>query len=357
MRVLVTGHTGYIGSVLAPILRTKGHDVVGLDAGFFEDCTLNEDRERIRALRKDVREVTVQDLRGFDAVVHLAALSNDPLGDLRPELTLDINYRASVRLARLAKEARVPRFVFASSCSMYGAAGEDEILTEESPLRPVTPYAESKVRTESEVSQMADADFSPVFMRNATAYGVSPRLRADIVLNNLACWACATGKVRIQSDGRAWRPIVHIRDIANACAAILAAPRQAIHNQAFNIGADSENYQVRDLAEIVRQVVPRCDVEFAGQANHDPRNYRVNFGKLARTLPDFKPEWNAVRGAHELYAALEPAGVTQEAFQGRRFTRLEQLKFLMGIGRLNNDLQWNGARKTPRSFGVQAMPA
>jgi len=341
MRVLVTGHNGYIGSVMVPVLQAAGHEVLGLDTFFYEDCTFGEDFHRVPALRKDVRDVTLADLQGFDAIVHLAALSNDPLGDLKPEWTYDINHAASVRLAKLAKEAGVQRFLYASSCSMYGAAGE-ELVTEETPLSPLTAYAVSKVRTEEDLSKLADESFSPVFMRNATAYGVSPRLRADLVLNNLVCWAHTTGKVRILSDGTPWRPIVHVEDIANAFAAALVAPREAIHNQAFNVGVNGENYQIRDLAEIVQETVPGCSVEYAGQGEPDQRSYRVDFSKLARTL-DFKPRWNARLGAQELYLALRRIGLSMEDFQDQKYIRLKRLKYLLDAGYLDGTLRWTKA--------------
>jgi nucleoside-diphosphate-sugar epimerase len=279
------------------------------------------------------------DLQGFEAIIHLAALSNDPLGDLKSEWTYDINHAASVRLANLAKEAGVQRFLYASSCSLYGAAG-DQILTEEAPLRPLTPYAESKVRTEEDVSKLADASFSPVFMRNATAYGVSSHFRADVVLNNLVCWAFTTGKVRIMSDGMPWRPIVHIEDIANAFLVALTAPREAVHNQAFNVGLNTENYQVRELADIVCEILPDCEVEYAKQGGPDPRNYRVNFSKLAGTLTDFKPKWNARCGVKELYSKFQQVGLTWEDFQGRKYIRLTQLRYLLMNGHLDDNLRW-----------------
>lgn len=340
MRVLVTGHNGYIGSVMVPELLGAGHDVTGLDTFFFSDCTLADGSAMIQATRKDIRDVQAADLQGLDAIVHLAALCNDPLGDLHPEWTVDINDQASIKLAVHARDAGVRRFLYASSCSMYGAAGSDEFLTEEAPLRPLTPYATSKVRAEEGLAKLADSSFSPVFMRNATAYGVSPRLRADVVLNNLVCWAHTTGRIRIMSDGSPWRPIVHVQDIARAFATVLVAPRETIHNQAFNVGATAENYQVRELAEIVRDTVPGCSVEYATGAGPDPRSYRVDFGKLTRAFPALKPRWNAAFGAKDLYAALQDAHVTLADFQGRRFIRLAQIKHLLETNRLDDSLRW-----------------
>ena len=344
MRVLITGHNGYIGSVMVPVVQSAGHEVVGLDTFFFEDCGIQGNGYEPLSIRKDVRDVTPADLQGFEAIVHLAALCNDPLGDLNPVWTYDINQGASSHLARLAKEAGVRRFLYASSCSMYGAAGE-EMVTEEAALHPLTPYAISKVRAEEEISRLASDDFSPVFMRNATAYGMSSRLRADVVLNNLICWAYTTGKVRILSDGTPWRPIVHVEDIARCCAALLLAPRGSIHNQAFNIGANEENYQVRELAEIVQETVPGCEVEYAAQGGPDPRSYRVDFSKLAYALPDFKLIWNARRGAQELFTAVQQVGLTLEEFQNRKFTRLAQFKHLLGAGQLDDTLRWRKANK------------
>lgn len=342
MRVLVTGHNGYIGSVMVPILRASGHDIVGLDTFFFEDCLLGDIPDTVPAIRKDIRDMEVSDLEGFDAVVHLAALCNDPLGDLNQDWTYDINHHASVHLARLSREAGVRRFLYASSCSMYGAAG-DEVLSETAPLRPLTAYAVSKVRTEEDVSKLADGNFSPIFMRNATAYGLSPHLRADVVLNNLVCWAHTTGRIRIMSDGTPWRPIVHVQDISRAFAVALAAPRTAIHNEAFNVGSNEENYQVSELAEIVRGTVAGCTVEYAEGGGPDPRSYRVDFGKLGRVLPEFRPQWNASFGAKELYSALQDVNLTLEDFQGRRYVRLTQFKHLLDSGRLDGSLRWREA--------------
>ena len=339
MRVLVTGHNGYIGSVMVPVLQAARHTVTGLDTYFFADCTFGEDAHACPAIGKDVRDVTASDLEGFDAVIHLAALCNDPLGDLNPDWTFDINYHASVRLAKLARDAGVTRFLFSSSCSMYGASGDD-ILTEDARLTPLTPYAVSKVRTEEAVSGLATSTFSPVFLRNATAYGVSPRLRNDIVLNNITGWAYTTGKVRLLSDGMAWRPLVHVQDIALAFATTLVARRELIHNQAFNIGANSDNYRIRDLAEIVRETVPGSAVEYAGDATTDPRNYRVDFSKYARTFPDAIPKWNARLGTQELYAAFIRQSLTPEIFHSRRYIRVKQFKYLLEEGRLDEGLRW-----------------
>ena len=342
MKVLVTGHHGYIGSVVAPMLQDAGHDVAGLDTFFYEDCDLLDDAAHFPTLRTDIRDVTTDLLEGYEGIVHLAALSNDPLGELDEELTREINLRGTVELARQAKEAGVRRFVFASSCSMYGASGTDELMTEEAPLRPLTAYAVSKVRAEEELSELADGDFAPVFMRNATAYGASPRVRLDVVLNNLAAWAFTTGKVLIMSDGTPWRPLVHVRDIGSAAAAALVAPASLVGNQAFNVGANDENYRVRDLAEIVRDTFVGCEIAYAEGAGPDPRSYRVDFGKLAQTLPDAKPKWTARDGARELLDAFRSAQLTSAGFD--LYTRLSRLKSLVAEGSLDGKLRWSYAR-------------
>jgi nucleoside-diphosphate-sugar epimerase len=299
VRVLVTGHHGYIGSVLAPLVHAAGHDVIGLDTFYYRGCDFGSADEWRPSHQGDVRDVRPSELEGVDAVVHLAALSNDPVGDLNPDWTYEINGAGSIALAEAAREAGVGRFVFASSCSMYGASVDGGVVSEDSPLRPLTPYAESKVAADAAILALADDRFAPVSMRNATAYGVSPRLRLDIVLNNLVAWAHTTGAVRLQSDGRAWRPLVHIRDIAKATLTLLEAPPDLIRGEAFNIGSADQNYTIRALAEIVRQRLPHCDVEFAEGAAADARSYRVDFSKFESRFPECGFEWTAERGADE----------------------------------------------------------
>ncbi len=338
MKVLVTGHKGYIGSILVPILLNDGHDVTGIDSDIFEDCTYVGELVDIPHLRKDVRDIELSDVEGFEAVIHLAGLSNDPLGDYRPELTDEINYKASVRLAELAKKAGVNRFLFASSCSNYGASGSD-FLTENADFNPVTPYGESKVLVEKKLNELADDSFSPTYIRASTAYGVSPRIRFDLVLNNLTAWAFTTGLVYLKSDGSPWRPIVHVSDIARAYLAALKAPREVVHNQAFNIGTTTENYQISELAEIVREIVPGSRVEYAPDAGPDKRCYRVDCNRIARTLHDFKPQWTAQRGVEELYDCYKRAGLTLDEFEGERFKRIAHIKKLVADQKLDQSLR------------------
>jgi nucleoside-diphosphate-sugar epimerase len=337
MKVLVTGHRGYIGVEAVPVLRAKGHEVVGLDTGFYDECDFVSPPDDVPSLNVDLRDVTAEHLRGFDAVAHLGALSNDPLGDVNPGLTYDINLHASVRLARAAKQAGVKRFLFSSSCSLYGSGG-DAPLDENAAFQPVTPYGESKVRVEQEVATLADASFSPVYLRNATAYGVSRRLRADIVVNNLVGHALTTGKVLLQSDGTPWRPLVHIRDIIHAFEVMLGAPLDLIHNQSFNVGRNGENYRIREVANMVAEVVPNCAVAFAPGASPDLRNYRVDFSKIER-VPGWSPSWTLRNGIEELYAAYTSASMTAEQFLGPRYYRLKTVKGLQERGVLDAELR------------------
>jgi len=339
MQVLVTGHSGYIGTVLVPMLLAEGHDVFGLDTDLYERCTFGEEVPSIPQIRIDIRDVELADLEGFEAVIHLAALSNDPLGNLNPDLTYEINHAAAVRLARLAKEVGVSRYIFSSSCSTYGAAGDD-MLTEEAEFNPVTPYGRTKVLVEQDVAPLAEANFSPTFLRNATAYGVSPRHRFDLVLNNLVAWALTTGLIYLKSDGTPWRPIVHIEDISRAFIAVLNAPRELVHNQAFNVGINAENYRVSELAEIVNETVPGCRIEYAEDAGPDKRSYRADFTKIQQTLPEFKPQWNARRGAQELYEAYRKIGLDLAEFEGPKYKRIDHIKQLLGSGQLDSTLRW-----------------
>ncbi len=346
MKVLVTGHKGYIGTIMVPMLLEAGFNVTGMDSDLYRNSTFGENVASVPKITdvpeigQDIRDVTIGDLAGFDAIIHLAGLSNDPLGNLNANLTFKINHQASVKLAQLAKEAGVSRFVFSSSCSNYGAGGDD-MINEDGAFNPVTPYGLSKVRVEQDVSQLADSDFSPTFLRNATAFGVSPRLRFDLVLNNLVAWACTTGRIYIKSDGTPWRPIVHIEDISRAFIAVLNAPREKIHNEAFNVGRNEDNYRIRDIASIVKDVVPNCEIEYAKDAGPDKRNYRVDSSKIKRVLPSFQPQWTARRGAEELYHAFKHAGLTPDDFEGPKYKRIDHIKRLISLDKLDNSLRWN----------------
>ena len=344
MKVLVTGCLGYIGTVLVPLLHKEGHEVFGLDSDIYRRCTFSGAIPEFPVTRKDVRDVTQDELAGFDAIIHLAGLSNDPLGDYRPELTEEINEKASITLAVKAKAAGVKRFLFASSCSNYGAAGAD-FLTEEAKFNPVTPYGVSKVQVEVALSRLADENFSPTYLRASTAYGVSPRIRFDLVTNNLTAWAFTTGLVYIKSDGTPWRPIVHVEDISRAYIAVLHAPRELVHNEGFNVGTTTENYQVREIAQLVKEVVPGCKVEYAPDAGPDKRCYRVDCNKITRTLHDFKPQWTARRGVEQLYEEYKRVGLTLEEFEGPKFMRIAHVKSLINEGVLDENLRWRDGKK------------
>lgn len=346
MKVLVTGHKGYIGTVMVPMLQQAGHDVTGLagfDTDLYEKCTFGDDFETIKSIRKDIRRAERKDMEGFDAVIHLAGLSNDPLGDLNPDLTYDINHLASVHLATIAKEAGVKRFLFSSSCSNYGAAGED-LIDETGQFNPVTPYGKSKVKAEQDISKLSDDKFCTVFFRSATAYGVSPRLRFDLVLNNLVAWAFTTGKVLIKSDGTPWRPIVHIEDISRAFIAALDAPEADVNNEAFNVGVVGENYRVSELADIVAETVPGCEIEYAKDAGPDKRCYKVDCSKLPRVIPAYKPQWNARKGAQQLYETFKAIGLKVDDFEGPRYKRIDHIKMLLESGKLDSSLFWSDDR-------------
>jgi nucleoside-diphosphate-sugar epimerase len=340
MKVLVTGTEGYLGSLFAPLLMERGHEVTAVDTGYYKVGWLyNGTSLTAKTLNKDIRHITIEDVQGMDAIVHMAELSNDPTGQLAPHITYEINHKGSVRLAELAKQAGVRRFVYMSSCSVYGVASEGDV-TEETPVNPQTAYAECKAMVERDVTRMADDDFSPTFMRNATAFGASPRMRFDIVLNNLSGLAWTTKEIKMTSDGTPWRPLVHALDIAKALICTLEAPRDIVHNQIFNVGDTANNYQVREIAEIVAGVFKGCALSF-GNNGADNRSYRVSFEKINTQLPGFKCDWNAQRGAQQLYDVFSQIDMTQEDFESRGFTRLKQLEYLIRTQQIDKDFFWS----------------
>lgn len=340
MRVLVTGNRGYIGAVLTELLLTKGYGVVGYDTDYYEDWEPIKSSKDIKQIKKDIRQVSENDLENIDAIVHLAALSNDPLGDLDPKLTDEINFRATVKLANLSKEVGIKRFIFASSCSMYGIAGT-KTITEDAPLEPLTPYAVSKTNSEQALSKIADNNFSPVFLRPGTAYGPSPRLRCDLVVNNLTGWAYTTGKIKIMSDGTPWRPVIHIDDLCQAFIACLEAPIEIVQNEAFNLGQNEENYQIRDIANVIKEIIPGSEIEYTHQHGPDSRSYKVSFDKINSKLKDFfHPKWKLKQGVIQLYDTFKSHGLTYEEFTGNKYIRINRLKELIEKKKLNQDLFW-----------------
>lgn len=343
MRICVTGSNGYLGSMLVPTLMCRGHEVVGLDTEFYSDRALYRDGANTAStIVRDLRLVEQDDFEGLDAVVHMAELSNDPIGELAPNITYDINHKGSIRLAELAKRAGVKRFVYMSSCSVYGVASEG-MVDEESPVNPQTAYAECKTLVERDVKRMADSSFCPTFMRNATAFGASPSMRFDIVLNNLAGLAWTTKKIAMISDGTPWRPLVHGLDIAHAIIEVLEAPIDAVANEVFNVGATEHNYRVRDIAEIVGEVFPGCEVSF-GPPSPDNRSYKVSFEKIHRHLPGFRCKWDARRGAQQLLDLFSRVDMTDEVFQYRTFTRLKQLQYLIRTHQIDDNFFWTDAQ-------------
>ena len=349
MRVLVTGNNGYIGTVMVPMLIKQGFEVTGLDSDLYEGCVFGDSSvsgaiSKIKYAKKDIRDVQLYDLKGIDAVVHLCALSNDPLGNLNPKVTYEINHEGSVKLARLAKKAGVDRYILSSSCSVYGASTKD-VVNEESEVRPVTPYAESKVLAERDISKLADSKFTPVFLRSSTAYGLSPMLRFDLVVNNFIAWSFTKGTVLLKSDGSAWRPFVHIQDISRAFIAALHAPKDAVHNQIINVGKNEENYRIREVAEIVKQTVPNSQIKYVEGAEADKRSYRVEFDKIANILPEFKPEWTVPLGAKQLYEAYKKVDLLVEEFEGPRYRRITHLENSIRSGKVDETLRRVGSKQ------------
>ncbi|MBA7489533.1 ADP-L-glycero-D-manno-heptose-6-epimerase [subsurface metagenome] len=339
--ILITGNKGYIGTVMTKFLQEHSYKVIGLDYNYYEGCDLYPTNIRpFKQIVKDVRDITEKDLEEVTAIIHLAALSNDPLGEINPSLTHEINYVASVKLAKLAKRQRIHRFIFSSSCSLYGIAPGDKPLTEEGRLNPITAYAKTKVEVEQEISKLADEDFHPIFMRNATVYGVSPSMRLDLVANNLTAWAYLTGKVAIMSDGTPWRPIIHVEDLCRSFLAVLEAPIEKIHNQAFNVGINEENYQIKDIAKCVEKIVPNSYVGIINKTGPDERTYRVDFSKIKKTLPQFKSAWNLRKGIAELYQAYKNFGFTQKDFQSPKYFRVRWINYLIESTKLNHKLKW-----------------
>lgn len=342
--ILITGNCGYIGPVMTRAALERSYKVVGLDTNYFDGCEFYPDKFKPhKQIIKDIRDVNETDLEGISYVIHLAALSNDPLGELNHTLTSDVNYSASINLAKLAKKMGVARFIFASSCSLYGIASNDKPLTEKGKLNPITAYAKAKVGVENDLASLADDNFHPVYMRNATVYGISPNLRLDLVVNNLVASAYFTGKVSIMSDGTPWRPIVHVQDFCNAFMAALEAPIDRVHNEAFNVGINEENYQVKEMAKVIENVVPGCQVEILNKTGEDERTYCVDFSKIKNTLDDFKPTWNLQKGVKEIYQTYKDCEMTFEDFQSPKYFRVKWINHLLNNKKLDNEIRWNGS--------------
>ncbi len=341
MKILITGNLGYIGNILTEELLKEDYKIIGFDTLFYGDKNLYEFKfsREFQQIKKDIRDIELKEIKGVDSIIHLAALSNDPLGEINPNLTNDINFLSSLRLAKLAKKANVSRFLFSSSCSIYGETKE-EMLNETATMKPLSAYAHSKVNLERELSKLADNTFSPVYLRNGTIYGISPNMRFDLVVNNLMGWAYTTKIIKILSDGRAWRPIVHIRDIANAFIAALKAPIDVIHNEAFNVGINSENFQVKEMAHEINKLMNDCEVKIMGKDNPDQRNYIVNFDKINQKLKHYKPKWNLKKGIKELYDLFEEINLDFDTFQYRNYTRIKQLKYLIENKLIDDNLHW-----------------
>jgi nucleoside-diphosphate-sugar epimerase len=340
-KIIVTGHNGFIGSLLAPMLVEKGYEVVGIDTKYFgEDCELYKPEAGFKEIIKDTRNITEEDLKGAYAICHLAALSNDPMGDLDEQLTFDINHLASVEIAKLAKKVGVEKYIYSSSCSLYGIADGDVALNETADFNPVTAYAKSKVYSERDIVPLATDDFAVTFLRNSTAYGISPKLRADLVVNNLVAWAVTTGQIKIMSDGSPWRPLVHAEDIARAFIAVIEAPKETVNKESYNVGQNSENFQVKDIAKLVGEVVPNCKVVITGEHGSDSRSYRVNFDKIENKLPNFQPKWTLKKGIEEIYESYKKYNLDMDTFNSKPFIRLKQLMYLIDNKKIDNNLYW-----------------
>jgi len=340
-KIIVTGHNGFIGSLLVPLLVKKGYEVIGIDTNYFgKECEFYSKTNEIKEIKKDIRKITEKDIEGAYAICHLAALSNDPIGDINPELTYAINYKASLRLAKIAKTVGVEKFIYSSSCSLYGVSNSTKALTEKADFNPVTAYAKSKVKSEKDIYPLSDNNFSVTFLRNATAYGISPKLRLDLVVNNLIGWAITTGKINILSDGTPWRPLIHAEDIARAFIAVIESPQEKVNKQSFNVGINSENYQIKDIAYIIKEVMPECEVTIDTENAVDSRSYKVNFDKIKRVLPNFEPKYDLKKGIEEIITAYKKYEMDTEKFNSRYFIRLKQIKYLMNNNKIDKKLYW-----------------